>query len=130
MKTKLNITLSAILVAALMSCSAGHYASAQYDANDNGNGYYDQNNNGQNDQYNSDNYNNDNYNNSNDYNDNEDENYGTTNVSMDVFVGALSPYGRWVTSPSYGSVWICNQPNFVPYNTGGHWVYSEVGWTW
>jgi len=53
MKTKLNITLSAIIVAALMSCSAGHYATAQYDANDDG--YYSQN-----DQYNNDNYNNNN----------------------------------------------------------------------
>src|SRR5215831_14925386 len=117
MKTKLNITLSAFLVAALMSCSAGHYASAQYDANDN-------NYSNQNDQYNNDQYNN-NYD-DNAYNNNSDDyydDYGTTNVSMDVFVGALSPYGRWVSSPSYGQVWICNTPGFVPYNTGGHWVY-------
>ena len=122
MKTKLNITLSAIIVAALMSCSAGRYATAQYDANDNG--YHSQN-----DQYNNHNYNNDNYDNSNDYDD-AYGNYGTSNVSMDVFVGALSPYGRWATYPSYGSVWICNDPGFIPYNTGGHWVYTTYGWTW
>jgi hypothetical protein len=52
-------------------------------------------------------------------------------VSFQVFYDDLSPYGTWVNSPSYGYVWVPNAgPGFVPYETGGHWVYTEFGWTW
>ncbi|MBS1624318.1 MAG: hypothetical protein JST83_09885 [Bacteroidetes bacterium] len=52
-------------------------------------------------------------------------------VSFQVFYDNLSPYGTWVNNPTYGYVWIPNAgPGFVPYETGGHWVYTEYGWTW
>jgi hypothetical protein len=51
-----------------------------------------------------------------------------------VFYDNLSPYGTWVDHPIYGSVWIPypNQvpPDFTPYATAGHWVYTDYGWTW
>jgi len=53
------------------------------------------------------------------------------NVSFQVFYDQLSPYGQWVDYPSYGYVWIPNAgPDFVPYSTAGHWVWTEFGWTW
>lgn len=52
-------------------------------------------------------------------------------VSFQVFYDDLSPYGVWVNNPTYGYVWLPNAgPGFVPYETGGHWVYTEYGWTW
>lgn len=52
-------------------------------------------------------------------------------VSFQVFYDDLSPYGIWVNNPTYGYVWVPNTgPGFVPYETGGHWVYTEYGWTW
>src|SRR3954454_2176267 len=76
MKTKLNISLCALLFTALVSCSTGRYASAQYDANE--------------DTYsnNQDAYSNspDNYDNSyNDYNNNDYYDNGSSGVSIDVF---------------------------------------------
>ncbi|MFE8596314.1 DUF6600 domain-containing protein [Archangium violaceum] len=51
----------------------------------------------------------------------------------DPFYDALAPYGQWVEVPGVGRAW---QPSpaevgaeFVPYATGGQWVYSDVGWT-
>jgi len=47
------------------------------------------------------------------------------------FYDALSPYGRWVDYPGYDRVWIPNAGrDFRPYYTGGHWVYTDYGWTW
>ena len=51
-------------------------------------------------------------------------------VSMDVFYNELSPYGRWVDYQNYGRVWVSNERNFAPYRTGGHWAYTDYGWTW
>ena len=52
-------------------------------------------------------------------------------VSYQVFYDDLSPYGVWVNNPTYGYVWVPNEgPGFVPYQTAGHWVYTEYGWTW
>jgi len=52
-------------------------------------------------------------------------------VSLQVFYDDLSPYGNWVENPDYGYVWIPQVPQgFSPYNTNGHWVFTEVGWTW
>src|SRR3954454_10806539 len=103
MKTQLNISLCALLFTALVSCSTGRYASAQYDANEDT--YSNQ------DAYSNspDNYDNNSYN---DYNNNGYYDNGSSGVSIDVFVDQLSPYGRWVTSPSYGQVWICNDAGF------------------
>jgi hypothetical protein len=52
-------------------------------------------------------------------------------VSLQVFYDDLSPYGNWVDNPDYGYVWIPQVPQgFSPYNTNGHWVFTEAGWTW
>jgi hypothetical protein len=54
----------------------------------------------------------------------QDEDYQT-------FYDDLSPYGEWVYEPNYGYVWVAAEgPGFVPYSTRGHWVYTDVGWTW
>src|SRR6478672_7338901 len=54
----------------------------------------------------------------------------TTSVSFSVFYNSLKPYGHWVNNPTYGQVWITNESGFIPYSTGGHWVYTDYGWTW
>ena len=41
-------------------------------------------------------------------------------VNFSVFQQELSPYGRWVNSPSYGQVWMYNDVNFRPYYTDGN----------
>lgn len=54
----------------------------------------------------------------------------SADVTFSVFHDNLAPYGRWETHPRYGQIWIANQPGFIPYRTGGHWVYTDDGWTW
>ena len=55
----------------------------------------------------------------------------TQPVTTQVFYDQLSPYGQWVNDPQYGYVWIPSAvPNFTPYSTEGHWVYTVYGWTW
>lgn len=54
----------------------------------------------------------------------------SVNVSFSVFYNSLKPYGRWMNHPTYGQVWISNTRGFVPYSTGGHWAYTDYGWTW
>jgi len=52
-------------------------------------------------------------------------------VSFQVFYDQLSPYGHWVDYPEYGYVWIpANASGFSPYQSGGHWVFTDYGWTW
>jgi hypothetical protein len=55
-------------------------------------------------------------------------------VDPDGFRPALSPYGQWVDVPGYGLVWrpyaSVVGPDFVPYSTEGHWVYTNAGWLW
>ena len=50
------------------------------------------------------------------------------------FQDELAPYGDWVDDASYGRVWTPNTSlvgtDFTPYETGGHWVLTEYGWTW
>ncbi|MBK7857137.1 MAG: hypothetical protein IPJ65_00680 [Archangiaceae bacterium] len=48
------------------------------------------------------------------------------------FDAQLSPYGAWYDEPGVGRVW---QPSpavvgadFVPYTTGGNWMYTTAGW--
>jgi len=51
--------------------------------------------------------------------------------SYQTFYDELSPYGYWVNNPSYGYVWVPNMgPEFSPYCTNGHWVFTDYGWTW
>ncbi|MGD1045120.1 MAG: DUF6600 domain-containing protein [Bacteroidota bacterium] len=52
-------------------------------------------------------------------------------VSFGVFYNELTPYGQWVDYPNYGYVWIPSAgPDFAPYSTNGHWIWTEYGWTW
>jgi hypothetical protein len=55
-----------------------------------------------------------------------------TPVTMQVFYNELSPYGKWISHPTYGYVWLpMEDPDtFFPYGTNGHWVSTEYGWTW
>lgn len=49
----------------------------------------------------------------------------------EVFYHELSPYGTWINSPEFGSVWIPNvAPGFHPYSTSGYWANTIFGWTW
>ena len=62
----------------------------------------------------------------------QDDNYDQSgDVSYQTFYDNLSPYGQWIDYPNYGYVW---QPSvgsdFRPYGTNGHWVYTDMGWTW
>jgi hypothetical protein len=54
----------------------------------------------------------------------------SASVSFSVFHDNLRAYGRWVNHPRYGQVWISNERGFRPYSTGGHWAYTDYGWTW
>lgn len=54
----------------------------------------------------------------------------SADVTFSVFHDNLQAYGRWENHPTYGQVWVASEPNFVPYRTGGHWVYTDDGWTW
>jgi hypothetical protein len=53
------------------------------------------------------------------------------NISFQTFYEELSPYGRWVRTPLYGSVWVPDAPRgFQPYSTAGYWEVTEYGNTW
>ncbi len=64
------------------------------------------------------------------YDDENDDNSGAP--TYQTFYDGLSPYGSWVNYPGYGYCWVPNgmDPNFSPYMTNGHWVYTDMGWTW
>src|SRR5579872_6292767 len=52
-------------------------------------------------------------------------------VSFQVFYDDLSPYGHWTHHPTLGYVWLpMDDPDFLPYSTHGHWVWTDYGWTW
>lgn len=52
-------------------------------------------------------------------------------ISFQTFYNELHPYGRWISSPEYGSVWRPNVgPDFQPYSTNGYWEVTEYGNTW
>ncbi len=61
-----------------------------------------------------------------------EEPYDESAGSIDTFYDALQPYGRWVSSPSYGQIWVPSRSvvgaSFTPYATGGSWVYTDSGW--
>ena len=55
----------------------------------------------------------------------------TETPTLDRFQAALSPHGRWVTTPEYGTVWVphsASDPSWRPYSNG-RWAYTESGWT-
>ena len=52
-------------------------------------------------------------------------------VSYQTFYDQLSPYGQWIQDPDYGYIWMPDvSPDFKPYATNGHWVYTDEGWAW
>jgi hypothetical protein len=51
-------------------------------------------------------------------------------VNFSSFYNELGHYGHWVNNPKYGQVWIYNEPGFRPYYSGGHWDYTDYGWSW
>src|SRR4051812_29766089 len=51
-------------------------------------------------------------------------------VNFSLFQQELSPYGRWMTNPRFGEVWVYEDPSFKPYYTDGHWEYTNYGWSW
>ncbi|MCE7058653.1 DUF6600 domain-containing protein [Dyadobacter sp. CY343] len=52
-------------------------------------------------------------------------------VSFQTFYNELSPYGRWVRNPQFGSVWVPDvSREFQPYSTNGYWEVTEYGNTW
>ncbi|PYK71505.1 MAG: hypothetical protein DME44_07650, partial [Verrucomicrobia bacterium] len=53
-------------------------------------------------------------------------------ASYDTFYTQLDQYGDWRETSDYGYVWQPRQAQsrtWRPY-TDGHWVYTDVGWTW
>jgi len=53
-------------------------------------------------------------------------------VTYQDFYDDLSPYGQWIDYPDQGYVWVPNEgPDFRPYDTKGHWVWSDdYEWMW
>ena len=58
-------------------------------------------------------------------------------ADVSTFDEPLSPYGQWVDTgegPNDGRAWRPDPDvvgeEFQPYATGGHWAYSDWGWTW
>ena len=52
-------------------------------------------------------------------------------ISFQTFYSELSPYGRWINTPQYGSVWTPYvDAGFQPYSTNGYWEVTEYGNTW
>ena len=54
-------------------------------------------------------------------------------ASYNTFYTKLDRYGAWRETGDYGYVWQPREAessrNWRPY-TNGHWVYTDVGWTW
>jgi hypothetical protein len=54
-------------------------------------------------------------------------------VSVEVFDNTLAPYGDWVAVGRFGRAWRPYRSvvgiDFRPYLSGGHWVYTDYGWT-
>ncbi|CAG5006429.1 hypothetical protein DYBT9275_03817 [Dyadobacter sp. CECT 9275] len=52
-------------------------------------------------------------------------------ISFQTFYQELSPYGRWINSPRYGTVWTPYVSQyFQPYSTNGYWEMTDYGNTW
>jgi hypothetical protein len=65
----------------------------------------------------------------------------TDPAALEDFHPALDGHGTWAEDPTYGTVWTPSVaetgPGFVPYVSGGHWVYgddyawsSDYAWGW
>jgi hypothetical protein len=55
-------------------------------------------------------------------------------MTLSYFQTQLAPYGQWVDVPGYGQCWVpaaqAAVPDWRPYLNGGHWIYTDEGWTW
>jgi hypothetical protein len=65
----------------------------------------------------------------------QDDEYADTDPSaLTDFRPTLDPHGSWVDDPTYGTAWTPNQDevgaDFVPYDTGGQWDYTDGDWSW
>ena len=60
-----------------------------------------------------------------------DQGGGDSGASFQEFYDQLGSQGQWVQTDNYGYAFQPNvtDPNWAPY-TDGHWVYTDVGWTW
>ena len=56
---------------------------------------------------------------------------GDQGASFQDFYNQLGSQGTWVQTDNYGYAFqpTVTDPNWAPY-TDGHWVYTDVGWTW
>ncbi|MEO7924432.1 MAG: DUF6600 domain-containing protein [Chitinophagaceae bacterium] len=68
------------------------------------------------------------------YDNDRDDSYQNNDrdVSYQTFYDELSPHGQWVDYPGQGYVWVPDAgPDFRPYSTNGHWVWTEnYEWMW
>lgn len=57
-----------------------------------------------------------------------------SDLTLSYFQAQLSPYGSWVEMPGWGPCWVpsvqATVPDWRPYFNGGHWIYTDDGWTW
>lgn len=57
-----------------------------------------------------------------------------SDINLSYFQTQLAPYGSWVDVPGYGTCWVPaiqqTVPDWRPYLNGGHWVYTDDGWSW
>jgi hypothetical protein len=61
----------------------------------------------------------------------QDSSGGDQGASFQDFYNQLGSQGTWVQTDNYGYAFqpTVSDPNWAPY-TDGHWVYTDVGWTW
>jgi len=57
-----------------------------------------------------------------------------TEITVNYFNDALTPYGSWVDVEGYGRCWrptaVIYNAAWSPYCDSGHWVYTDYGWYW
>ena len=55
-----------------------------------------------------------------------------TAPTLDDFQAQLAPYGTWRYVLGYGRCWqpAITDRDWRPYFHGGHWVYTDAGWSW
>jgi len=55
-------------------------------------------------------------------------------ISLSYFQAQLAPYGSWIDVPGYGPCFLPTVesavPDWRPYFNGGHWIYTDDGWSW
>lgn len=61
----------------------------------------------------------------------QNDDYGN-DIDVSDFYEPLASYGSWHYTPQYGYVWIPEglRQGWRPYQDGGHWAWTDYGWTW